>query len=48
VTAEEAKLNPKYLHLLVFKSEANWAYAQQMKQIISTGGQGVKMGDQLA
>jgi len=27
--------NNKYLHLLVFKSEAQWAYAMQMKQVIS-------------
>jgi signal recognition particle subunit SRP68 len=37
VTAEDAKRNPKHLHLLVFKSEANWAYAMQMRQIISGG-----------
>ena len=39
VTAEEAQKNPKYLQLLVFKCEANWAYAMQCKQIISSGGQ---------
>lgn len=38
VTAEEAQKNPKYLQLLVFKCEANWAYAMQCKQIISSGG----------
>jgi hypothetical protein len=37
VTAEDAKRNPKHLHLLVFKCEANWAYALQMRQIISGG-----------
>jgi len=45
VTPEEAATNPKYLHLLVFKCEANWAYGMQMKQLISSGGQ-VKGGDQ--
>jgi RNA-binding signal recognition particle 68 len=27
VTAEEAKSNHKFIHLQVFKCEANWAYA---------------------
>ena len=27
VTAEDAAKNPKYIQLLVFKCEANWAYA---------------------
>ncbi|CDW82493.1 signal recognition particle 68 kda protein [Stylonychia lemnae] len=39
VTASEASKDHKYLHLLIFKCEASWAYAMQMKQIISGGGQ---------
>ena len=31
VTAEEAFKNPKYMHILIFKCEANWAYAMHMK-----------------
>ena len=32
VTAEEVKKDPKYAQILIFKCEANWAYAMQMKQ----------------
>lgn len=45
VTAEEAKKNHKFIHLQVFKCEANWAYAMQQKQIITqaaAGGQNNK------
>lgn len=38
VTAEEAKGNAKFIQLQVFKCEANWAYAMQQKQIVSSGG----------
>ena len=38
VTAEEAKGNSKFIQLQVFKCEANWAYAMQQKQIVSSGG----------
>jgi len=31
VTAEEAQKNHKFIHLQVFKCEANWAYAMQQK-----------------
>jgi uncharacterized Rmd1/YagE family protein len=37
VSAEEASKNNKYLHILVFKCEAHWAYAMQMKQVVSGG-----------
>ena len=39
VTPAEASKNTKYLQLLVFKCEANWAYAMHMKQIINKGAQ---------
>ncbi len=39
VTPAEASKNPKFIHLMVFKCEANWAYAMKQKQIISQGGQ---------
>jgi len=39
VTAEEAQKNHKFIHLLVFKCEANWAYAMQQKKLISQNGQ---------
>lgn len=39
VTAEEAKGNHKFIQLQVFKCEANWAYAMQQKQIVSSGSQ---------
>ena len=35
VSAEEAKLDEKYLHILIFKCEADWAYAMNMKKAIS-------------
>ena len=35
VTAEEAQKNHKFIHLLVFECEANWAYAMQQKKLIS-------------
>eukprot|EP00347_Sterkiella_histriomuscorum_P021997 403332041 len=38
VTPAEASRNNKYLLLVIFKCEANWASAMQMKQVIS--GQG--------
>jgi hypothetical protein len=38
VTSAEAQKNTKYLWLLVFKCEANWAYAMQAKQLASSGG----------
>jgi hypothetical protein len=38
VTSAEAQKNNKHLLLLVYKCEANWAYAMLMKQIISGGG----------
>jgi signal recognition particle subunit SRP68 len=31
VTAEEAQKNQKFIHLQVFKCEANWAYAMNQK-----------------
>jgi hypothetical protein len=31
VTAEEANKNHKFVHLQVFKCEADWAYAMQQK-----------------
>ncbi len=40
VTAEEAKKNHKFIHLQVFKCEANWAYAMQQKQIITQAAAG--------
>lgn len=42
VTAEEAKKNHKFVQLLVFKCEANWAYAMQQRQIITQAGAGGK------
>jgi hypothetical protein len=47
VTPVEAQKNAKYLHLLVFKCEANWAYAMQMRQIVSGGAAQPKIGDAL-
>jgi signal recognition particle subunit SRP68 len=38
VTAEEVSKNHKYVHVLVFKCEANWAYAMQQRQIIAQAG----------
>lgn len=35
VTPEEARKNHRFIHLLVFKCEANWAYAMQQRQIVS-------------
>lgn len=35
VTPLEAKLSDKYLHLMVFKCEADWAFAMNMKQAVS-------------
>ena len=32
VTADLVATNPKYLQILIFKCEAEWAYAMQMKQ----------------
>ena len=32
VTTELALTSPKFLQILLFKSEADWAYAMQMKQ----------------
>ena len=40
VTADEAKKNHKFIHLQVFKCEANWAYAMQQKQIITQAASG--------
>jgi len=31
VTTEEAKKNHKFIHLMVFKCEANWAYAMHQR-----------------
>lgn len=33
ITPELACQNVKFLHILVFKCEADWAYAMQMKQV---------------
>lgn len=33
VTPELAKTNQKYLQILLFKAESDWAYAMQMKQV---------------
>lgn len=41
VSPEEAARNHKFIHMLVFKCEANWAYAMQQRQIVAQGGQGV-------
>ena len=38
VTSEEATKNHKFIHLLVFKCEANWAYAMQQRQLVAQGG----------
>jgi len=35
VSDKEGKLNEKYLHILVFKCEADWAFAMNMKKAIS-------------
>jgi hypothetical protein len=35
VTAEEAAKNHKFVQLLIFKCEANWAYAMQQRQFIT-------------
>ena len=32
MTAELVASSPKYLQILIFKCEADWAYAMQMKQ----------------
>ena len=32
ITKEQIQENPKFMHILVFKSEADWSYAMQMKQ----------------
>ena len=42
VSAEEGKMNDKYLQILIFKCEADWAYAMSMKKAISSqeGGSG--------
>jgi hypothetical protein len=31
VSAEDAAKNHKFIHMLVFKCEANWAYAMQQR-----------------
>lgn len=33
ITADLACENVKFLHILIFKCEADWAYAMQMKQV---------------
>lgn len=38
VSPAEAAKNHKFIHLLVFKCEANWAYAMQQKKVVSQGG----------
>lgn len=35
VTAQEARLNEKFLHVALFKCEADWAFAMNMKQAMS-------------
>jgi|LauGreDrversion4_2_1035121.scaffolds.fasta_scaffold154539_1 hypothetical protein len=35
VSAEEASKNHKFVHLMVFKCEANWAYAMLQRQIVA-------------
>ena len=36
MTAELVAQNPKFLQILLFKCESDWAYAMQMKQHAST------------
>mgnify|MGYP001113675975 CR=1 FL=1 len=38
--AEDAIKNEKYLHILIFKCEADWAYAMNMKKAISNAESG--------
>ena len=35
VTSLEAKISEKFLHIMLFKCEADWAYAMKMKQAMS-------------
>jgi hypothetical protein len=35
VTTKEAKANEKFIHILIFKCEADWAFAMNMKQAMS-------------
>jgi hypothetical protein len=40
VGEEEGKQNEKFLHILVFKCESDWAYAMNMKKAISNAESG--------
>jgi hypothetical protein len=35
VTANQVRQNEKFLHILIFNCEADWAFAMNMKQAIS-------------
>ena len=50
VTAELVAQNPKYLQILIFKCESDWAYAMQMKQHASalSGGKAVAQNSSMA
>ena len=47
MTADLVASNAKYLQILIFKCEADWAYAMQMKQQASSlsGGKAAAMGN---
>jgi hypothetical protein len=47
VTPEEAQINNRLLIIMIFKCEADWAYAMQMRQLMANKGQ-VKIGDTIA
>lgn len=40
VSDEEGKQNEKFLHILIFKCESDWAYAMNMKKAISNAESG--------
>jgi len=48
VTAAEARLNEKFMHIMVFKVEADWAFAMNMKQAMSNQERNAKQEESKA
>ena len=50
MTADLVAQSPKYLQILIFKCESDWAYAMQMKQHASalSGGKAVAQNSSMA
>jgi hypothetical protein len=46
VTADLAFASPKYLQILLFKVEADWAYAMQMRKVLSAQSSSTQEGEQ--